>query len=41
LAATAVMAPASERRAQFRITLGAMSNSRPSSATIFSPVRMP
>jgi hypothetical protein len=38
LAATAVVAPASERRVQFRITLGAMSNSRLSSATVFSPV---
>ncbi len=40
LAATAPVAPASERRAQFRITLGAMSRSRLSSATVFSPVRM-
>ena len=40
MAATAVAAPASERRAQVRITLGTMSSSRLSSATVFSPVRM-
>src|SRR5262249_38842799 len=38
LACTAVVAPASANRFQLRITLGAMSSSRLSSATVFSPV---
>src|SRR2546425_5668307 len=37
LACTAVVAPASANRFQLRITLGAMSSSRLSSATVFSP----
>jgi hypothetical protein len=40
LAWTAVVAPPSANRFQFRMTLGEMSSSRLSSASVFSPLRI-